>query len=189
MVLVSQIWSYPASSVVGPTLFAIPYEEVFFFFVQTYITATLYAVFSRPVVHAVLLPTKPSEGRLVRLAGVAVFGGIFALAWNKLAEGGEGTYLALIVAWVAPFLTLLWYASRKESVTFETTRLTPLRQVHRFEPYRRDALVCRLAVDICSDPLPLGMRRARAAAGHMGHREGHEAGLVVPRSRDRVRLV
>ncbi|POY73281.1 hypothetical protein BMF94_3615 [Rhodotorula taiwanensis] len=119
------IWSYPASSVVGPTLFAIPYEEVFFFFVQTYITATLYAVFSRPVVHAVLLPTKPSEGRLVRLAGVAVFGGIFALAWNKLAEGGEGTYLALIVAWVAPFLTLLWFIASSHIVAMPWSAVLP----------------------------------------------------------------
>ena len=103
-----QIWSYPASSVVGPTLFAIPYEEVFFFFVQTYITATLYAVLSRPVVHAVLLPTRASEGRLARLAGTALFLGIFAVSWAKLEEGGEGTYLALIVGWVAPFLALLW---------------------------------------------------------------------------------
>ncbi|BGP25876.1 phytoene synthase [Rhodotorula toruloides] len=104
-----RIWSYPESSVVGPTLFAIPYEEIFFFFIQTYITATVYALFSRPVVHAVLLPRKPSDGRVVRYIGTAAFLGIFALAWAKLAEGGEGTYLALIVGWVAPFLALLWF--------------------------------------------------------------------------------
>ncbi|BGP33437.1 hypothetical protein JCM10296v2_005239 [Rhodotorula toruloides] len=104
-----RIWSYPESSVLGPTLFAIPYEEIFFFFVQTYITATVYALFSRPVVHAVLLSRKPSDGRAARWIGTAAFLGIFALAWAKLEEGGEGTYLALIVGWVAPFLALLWF--------------------------------------------------------------------------------
>nr|UZX50431.1 bifunctional lycopene cyclase/phytoene synthase [Rhodotorula kratochvilovae] len=107
----NRIWSYPDSSVVGPTLFSIPYEEIFFFFVQTYITSTLYAVLTRPIVHAVLLPRTPSEGRSVRWTGTALLAAVFALAWAKLAEGGEGTYLALIVAWVAPFLTLLWFVA------------------------------------------------------------------------------
>ncbi|GAA5963806.1 hypothetical protein JCM8115_006338 [Rhodotorula mucilaginosa] len=121
----NRIWSYPASSVVGPTFFAIPYEEVFFFFVQTYITATLYAVLSRPVVHAVLLPTRPSEGRLARLAGTALFLGIFAVSWAKLEEGGEGTYLALIVGWVAPFLALLWYIASTHLMAMPLTTLLP----------------------------------------------------------------
>ncbi|GAA6016262.1 hypothetical protein JCM10207_000450 [Rhodosporidiobolus poonsookiae] len=104
-----RIWSYPESSVVGPTLFSIPYEEIFFFFVQTYITATVYAVFSRPVVHAVLLPRHASEGQATRWIGTAGFLAVLALAIAKLEEGGEGTYLALIVGWVAPFLALLWF--------------------------------------------------------------------------------
>ncbi|BGP17727.1 hypothetical protein JCM10213_005308 [Rhodosporidiobolus nylandii] len=104
-----RIWSYPESSVVGPTLFSIPYEEIFFFFIQTYLTATLYAILTRPTVHAVLLPRTPSEGRRTRWTGTAIFAAIFALAVAKLEEGGEGTYLALIVAWVAPFLILLWF--------------------------------------------------------------------------------
>nr|UYR58270.1 15-cis-phytoene synthase/lycopene beta-cyclase [Rhodotorula sp.] len=107
----NRIWSYPDSSVVGPTLFAIPYEEVFFFFVQTYLTSTLYAVLTRPIVHATLLPRTPSEGRTVKWTGTALLCGVFALSWAKLEEGGEGTYLALIVGWVAPFLTLLWWVA------------------------------------------------------------------------------
>jgi 15-cis-phytoene synthase/lycopene beta-cyclase len=103
-----QIWSYPASSVVGPTLYSIPYEEVFFFFVQTYITSTLYAIFTRPVVHAVLLPRTASEGRTARWVGTAGFLALLAISVAKLEEGGEGTYLALIVGWVSPFLALLW---------------------------------------------------------------------------------
>ncbi|GAA5993431.1 hypothetical protein JCM11641_007156 [Rhodosporidiobolus odoratus] len=106
-----RIWSYPESSVVGPTLFSIPYEELFFFVVQTYITATVYAVFSRPVVHPVLLPRTADEGRATRWTGTAFFLAILALSVAKLKEGGEGTYLALIVGWVAPFLALLWFIS------------------------------------------------------------------------------
>ncbi|GAA5889313.1 hypothetical protein JCM5296_005864 [Sporobolomyces johnsonii] len=105
----NRIWSYPQSSVVGPTLFAIPYEEVFFFFIQTYLTATVYALFTRPVVHAVLLPRTPEEGRATRWVGTAGFLAVTAAAVAKLKEGGEGTYLALIVGWVAPFLALLWF--------------------------------------------------------------------------------
>ncbi|GAA5864748.1 hypothetical protein JCM8547_008295 [Rhodosporidiobolus lusitaniae] len=107
----NRIWSYPESSVVGPTLLAIPYEEVFFFFVQTYITSTLYAVLTRPVVHAVLLPRTPEEGRTTRWVGTAGFLAILAVSLAKLGEGGEGTYLALIVGWVSPFLALLWFIS------------------------------------------------------------------------------
>ncbi|GAA5927008.1 hypothetical protein JCM1841_001609 [Sporobolomyces salmonicolor] len=105
----NRIWSYPQSSVVGPTLFAIPYEEIFFFFIQTYLTATVYALFTRPVVHAVLLPRMPEEGRATRWVGTAGFLAVTAAAVAKLKEGGEGTYLALIVGWVAPFLALLWF--------------------------------------------------------------------------------
>ncbi|GAA5840019.1 hypothetical protein JCM11251_006588 [Rhodosporidiobolus azoricus] len=106
-----RIWSYPASSVVGPTLFSIPYEEIFFFFIQTYLTSTVYALFSRPIVHASLLPRTASEGRTGRYLGTGVFLAILAVSLAKLQEGGEGTYLALIVGWVAPFLALLWFTA------------------------------------------------------------------------------
>ncbi|GAA6040552.1 hypothetical protein JCM8097_005460 [Rhodosporidiobolus ruineniae] len=121
----NRIWSYPASSVVGPTLFDIPYEEVFFFFVQTYITSAVYAIFTRPVVHAVLLPRTPSEGRTTRWIGTASFLAVFALAWAKIQEGGEGTYLALIVGWVAPFLALLWFIASTHLTSMPRSALIP----------------------------------------------------------------
>lgn len=58
--------------------------------------------------HAVLLPTKPERGRTTRYVGTAAFLLVTALSITKIKEGGEGTYLALIVGWVAPFLALLW---------------------------------------------------------------------------------
>lgn len=110
--LPSQIWSYPPSSVLGPTLLAIPIEEVFFFFIQTYITSNIYHLCSRPVVHALVLPRSGADARrasAVAWVGVAGWVGVGAVAVGALTRGaGEWTYLALIVGWVAPFLALLW---------------------------------------------------------------------------------
>jgi len=107
-----QIWSYPASSVLGPTLFAIPLEEIFFFFVQTYITANIYHVCSRPVVHALLLPRAPKQARaasIIASRGVAMWLGVYGVAAGALWKGAwEWTYMSLIMVWAAPFLALLW---------------------------------------------------------------------------------
>ncbi|SCV70134.1 BQ2448_1528 [Microbotryum intermedium] len=107
----SQIWSYPPSSCLGPTLASIPIEEVFFFFIQTYITSCIYAICSRPVLHVLLLPrSKKAADRATRIAtvGTMAFLGLTAIAVDQLRRGGEWTYMALIVGWVCPFLALLW---------------------------------------------------------------------------------
>lgn len=103
-----KIWSYPSTSVIGPTLFQIPLEEVFFFVIQTYITSCIYAVVSRPVIHAVLLPRSGREGRRAKWIGTSAFLTITAASVVQLQKGGEGTYLALILVWASPFLALLW---------------------------------------------------------------------------------
>ncbi|KDE03949.1 hypothetical protein MVLG_05583 [Microbotryum lychnidis-dioicae p1A1 Lamole] len=107
----NRIWSYPPSSCLGPTLASIPIEEVFFFFIQTYITSCIYALCSKPVLHVLLLPrsTKAAD-RVTRIAsiGMMAFLGVTAVAVDQLRRGGEWTYMALIVAWVSPFLALLW---------------------------------------------------------------------------------
>lgn len=105
----NKIWSYPQSSVIGPTLFQIPYEEVFFFFIQTYITASLYALLSKPVIHSVLLARSPAEGRAARWSGTAALLAITGLAAHLIHLNQEGTYLGLILVWVSPFLALLWW--------------------------------------------------------------------------------
>lgn len=38
--LAKQIIAYPPEAVLGPTLFSVPVEELFFFIVQTYIVST-----------------------------------------------------------------------------------------------------------------------------------------------------
>lgn len=107
----ARIWTYPPQVVFGPTLLSIPLEELFFFVIQTYITASLYALLSRPVVHAVLLSKSDAQGRFARQFGTAVLLATTLLSARAISVGGEGTYLALILVWVSPFLALIWFVS------------------------------------------------------------------------------
>ena len=102
----NKIWSYPPNAIIGPTLFSIPAEEYFFFFVQTYITSALYALCSRPLVHSVYL--QPKANRKLQFAIGALILALFGLSLNLFIDGGKGTYLALILLWCLPFLLLLW---------------------------------------------------------------------------------
>jgi len=48
------------------------------------------------------------------------------LSITKIKEGGEGTYLALIVGWVAPFLALLWWVTLPASFSaFRDVEIEP----------------------------------------------------------------
>lgn len=105
----NSIWQYPPHAVFGPTLWSIPLEELFFFFIQTYLTASLYALLSRPVVHAVLLSPSNSTRRLARWAGTLFLLATTLIAAQMIAQGGQGTYLGLILVWVSPFLALIWF--------------------------------------------------------------------------------
>ena len=111
-----KIWTYPPSVIVGPALFSIPAEEVFFFVIQTYDTSLLYLLLSKPVFYSSYLVSRkdrksPIPFEFQRNVGAVVlttsiiFGG--ALIWT----GGEGTYLGLILAWAGPFALLLWFLS------------------------------------------------------------------------------
>jgi 15-cis-phytoene synthase/lycopene beta-cyclase len=111
-----KIWTYPPSVIVGPTLFSIPVEEVFFFVIQTYNTTFLYLLLSKPVFYSsYLLPRKYHNSPVafevqrnvgaILLSSTIIYGGV--LIWN----GGEGTYLGLILAWAGPFALLLWTLS------------------------------------------------------------------------------
>ncbi|KAM0789930.1 hypothetical protein ACM66B_006770 [Microbotryomycetes sp. NB124-2] len=107
----NKIWSYPDTSIIGPTLLAIPLEEVFFFFIQTYITASLYTIVTKPVIHALHLPRNQKQAKravTVRLVGGATLLAIAAYAYQNIGTGRAWTYMCLIVAWAFPFLALLW---------------------------------------------------------------------------------
>lgn len=112
--MVAQIWSYPESSTLGFTLFSIPLEEVFFFFIQTYITSCLYALIMRPVIGALQLPRTPKLAQQAvqrRATGSAVLLATAAYCAAQIPKGGPWTYMCLIIAWCAPFFAIIWCVS------------------------------------------------------------------------------
>jgi 15-cis-phytoene synthase/lycopene beta-cyclase len=87
----------------------IPFEEFFFFIIQTYMTSLLYLLLSKPVFHPAFLQSK-SDPRIERKRnlGLAIIIGIFSTAVVGLRTGGSYTYLSLILAWATPVLAFLW---------------------------------------------------------------------------------
>src|SRR5690349_16143480 len=97
------IWSYPSHVIVGPKLYHIPLEEVFFFVIQTYNTTLLYLLLSRPTFQPVYLRIESGASRnpwrYTKLAGQLFLSGVIAWGWRCVREGGEGTYTGLILIW------------------------------------------------------------------------------------------
>ncbi|KAI1424584.1 hypothetical protein F5Y12DRAFT_441160 [Xylaria sp. FL1777] len=108
------VWSYPPDAILGPRLFGIPAEELFFFIIQTYITTLLYILLNKPVLHAQFLTNREESSPAIRrirgsgqfLLSVAIITGCILVK-----KGGEGTYLGLILIWACPFLLLTWTLS------------------------------------------------------------------------------
>ncbi|EOD46013.1 putative phytoene dehydrogenase protein [Neofusicoccum parvum UCRNP2] len=114
----TRVWTYPAYVILGPTLFDIPAEELFFFVIQTYNTSLLYLLLSKPVFFPVYLRAeggksnalqgrKPSW-RKYQWTGQAVLALGIGLSLRMVQVGGRGTYIGLIILWAFPFLLLLW---------------------------------------------------------------------------------
>lgn len=125
-----KIWTYPPDVVVGPKLFAIPAEELFFFVIQTYNTTLLYLLLSKPIFHSIYLQGRkdwngksyPSECdrwnatvpfRTARNFGQLILGSLIAIGGLLIWQNGKGTYLGLILAWAGPFALLLWSLSHQ----------------------------------------------------------------------------
>ncbi|KAF2679437.1 Lycopene beta-cyclase [Lentithecium fluviatile CBS 122367] len=112
------IWSYPSHVIIGPRLYDIPLEEVFFFIIQTYNTSLLYLILSKPTFQPVYLSVqRPKLHPLgphntlwsrYRLLGQLFFAGVTAWGWHLVKVNGVGTYTGLILVWAGPFLFLLW---------------------------------------------------------------------------------
>ncbi|KAI0476129.1 hypothetical protein GGR56DRAFT_456252 [Xylariaceae sp. FL0804] len=105
------VWTYPPDAIAGPRLFGVPAEELFFFVIQTYITAMLYILLNKPILHAQYLTNRQASPRTVRL--IRTLGQLFLVACIVVgglcvARGGEGTYLGLILVWACPFALLTW---------------------------------------------------------------------------------
>ncbi|KAK1492246.1 squalene/phytoene synthase [Colletotrichum tamarilloi] len=105
------IWTYPPNAVLGPTLYDIPIEELFFFVIQTYITAQLYIILNKPVLHAQYLNSPATLPQWIKtakpLGQLALFSSVVLGAW-LIAKEGEGTYLGLILVWACSFALLTW---------------------------------------------------------------------------------
>ncbi|KAL1305964.1 hypothetical protein AAFC00_004101 [Neodothiora populina] len=106
----TSIWSYPSDVIVGPKLFSIPIEEVFFFVVQTYNTSLLYLLFSKPTFHPSYLrfEEKKDVWKYVRLAGQGILALVLRKGYKLFAAEKEGVYMGLILMWATPFIMLLW---------------------------------------------------------------------------------
>lgn len=102
------VWTYPPDVVIGPTLLSIPAEELFFFVIQTYITALLYHVLNKPLLHAEYLDSKSQIPRVVHRGVQVVTCSLTLLGFWLVPNGGPGTYLGLILIWACPFALLTW---------------------------------------------------------------------------------
>lgn len=112
----SGVWVYPENGVLGYTLFKIPVEEVFFFFIQTYTTTLAYLLCSKQVVHVAYLneinaDLSAKRVRKQRLIGAAVAAGFLSTIFKAammVRDGGPGMYMGMLLVWTVPFLLGLW---------------------------------------------------------------------------------
>lgn len=113
----ANVWSFESDAVLGPTINAIPIEEVFFFFIQTYITSLLYLLLSRHIVPSVYCESTKGSGsrnlhwRKIRLSGQAVLSTATLLGALGVWYGGKPLYLSLILVWASPVLLFIWTLS------------------------------------------------------------------------------
>ncbi|KAF2807437.1 Lycopene beta-cyclase [Mytilinidion resinicola] len=114
----NRIWTYPSNVIIGPTLFDIPAEELFFFVIQTYTTSILYLLLSKATFQPAYLRAERKQKhrqdfnntswRLYRIAGQLFFVGAIIAGIGMIRDNGRASYMGLIVLWAAPFLLLLW---------------------------------------------------------------------------------
>ncbi|KAJ4419635.1 hypothetical protein N0V82_004830 [Gnomoniopsis sp. IMI 355080] len=103
-----KVWTYPPDAIIGPTFWSIPAEELFFFFIQTYITCQLYGLVNKPLLHAeYLVTTSWIRNGLHRLIQVLILDLALVGFW-LVSNGGPGTYMGLILIWACPFALLTW---------------------------------------------------------------------------------
>jgi 15-cis-phytoene synthase/lycopene beta-cyclase len=116
----AKVWTYPPNAILGPALFRIPIEELFFFFIQTYITSLLYILVNKPTLFAVYLQDEAAflqvydskrsawQGEDLRrmkyrkLMGQIFFASMTTVPLFSSGASKGGTYLRLISAWAGP---------------------------------------------------------------------------------------
>ena len=121
-----RIWTYPENAILGPTLCAVPVEELFFFVVQTYITSMFYILVNKTSFHPQYLTNKSDSSPLaqrVRRHGQYTLTVFIAIGVYLARKGQEGTYLGLILAWACPFALLTWTFSGLFTVRLPSARV------------------------------------------------------------------
>lgn len=132
--------------IVGPKLFSIPAEELFFFVIQTYNTSLLYLLLSKPIFHSIYLQEQENEDeknpvlhskhvesnapvplKTARNLGQLIIGSLIVIGGLLIWQNGKGTYLGLILAWAGPFTLLLWSLSHQFLIRLPyTSTLLPI---------------------------------------------------------------
>ena len=111
-----KVWTYPPDAIIGPRLWRVPIEELFFFVIQTYITSLFYILLSKPLFHPLYLknqrntPAWISRGKLL---GQGILIALTLYGAHLIRAGGTGTYLGLILAWALPFALITFTAAGK----------------------------------------------------------------------------
>ncbi|RYP57414.1 hypothetical protein DL769_009484 [Monosporascus sp. CRB-8-3] len=121
-----QIWTYPKDAVLGPRLFKVPVEELFFFVIQTYITSMFYILLNKSSFHPQYLTNKTDSSRRMQFArrfGQSALAVLIAVGIYYVKMGGEETYLGLILAWACPFALLTWTFSGLFLIRLPTARV------------------------------------------------------------------
>ena len=108
---------------IGYTLFRIPFEELFFFFIQTYIVSLFYLLWSKPELFPLYLIESENErsGLLVnnarraseRRLGQLIICGFLGAGARWLQSGSSGMYMGLILVWSMPVILFLWWVHLK----------------------------------------------------------------------------
>ena len=106
----NNIWTYPPNAILGPTMFRIPLEELFFFVIQTYITSLLYILLNKPTLFPVylrngLIQDDPNAKRsnFRKIMGQIFFASMSSVPfYGSVGNNREGTYMRMICVWAGP---------------------------------------------------------------------------------------
>jgi 15-cis-phytoene synthase / lycopene beta-cyclase len=114
----------------GPTLFKIPIEELFFFVIQTYMTSLLYILVNKPTLYVAYLfdDTNSTNGDARYFQFRKRLGQVFFLCFTLSSyyfgtlPSSIGTYLALICGWSGPVLLALWCLAYQPLLTLPRSK-------------------------------------------------------------------
>jgi 15-cis-phytoene synthase / lycopene beta-cyclase len=130
-----KVWTYPADAIIGPTIFSIPLEELFFFIIQTYNTTLLYLLLSKPTFHPYYLVgakekaklssdlTRAEELERISWSGSVLLVSAISIGTVLIIGDGQGVYLGLILVWACPFLLLLWVLAHQLLINLPTSNV------------------------------------------------------------------